>query len=444
MPERAFLTETWDDDWFHKLSRDQRYLFIYLWTNIRCTPAGVYHINLATIASEAKFAEEELPELLKSLAPKVEWYPEINLVWVKNFLRHQAKSTKFIIAAIKSLNSHSIPEDIRNAFEQYNEALLHEVAPSPHISPTKRECVIIRDGFCCQYCGAEITNAADYEVDHIIPVSRGGKENYLNLVTACRSCNQKKLDKTPLEAGLPMPIAKPFHGAQATYMLKIDPALRKKWLQLFPDRYKVVESMLDNIDSTSVNINQCYPQILTRASNAGADTGASTTGPDTGAGKGRGKGVVKGETSPAKGKTKKQPDPVIAEILTEMKSFLGYPDKTDKDPIPNYAKEGQFLKKMLGRHFTREEILSCWKAKVQQRRGEFVSLAWVNEDIASFVHRREKGGSLGQQESRKERGDGEHQPDPVQAMREAGWDTDGEEPDEPGKANRGLPVRNLR
>jgi hypothetical protein len=63
--------------------------------------AGVYHINLATIASEAKFTEEELPELLKSLAPKVEWYPEQNCVWVKNFIRWQAKSPKFLIAAAK-------------------------------------------------------------------------------------------------------------------------------------------------------------------------------------------------------------------------------------------------------------------------------------------------------------------------------------------------------
>ena len=92
------------------------------------------------------------------------------------------------------------------------------------------------------------------------------------------------------------------------------------------------------------------------------------------------KGIVKGEE-----KTRKQTEPVIAEMLTEIKAFLGYPDKTNQDPIPNYAKEGQFLKKMLGRHFTREEILSCWKTKAQQRRGEFISLAWVNEDIAAYV-----------------------------------------------------------
>jgi hypothetical protein len=106
MPERGFATETWDsDDWFQELSRDQRYLFMYLWTNSHCNQAGLYHITLTTIAFEAKFSKEELPKLLNSLVPKVKWYPEENLVWVKNFLKRQSKSSKFLAAAAKSLMS---------------------------------------------------------------------------------------------------------------------------------------------------------------------------------------------------------------------------------------------------------------------------------------------------------------------------------------------------
>jgi hypothetical protein len=36
---------------------------------------------------------------------------------------------------------------------------------------------------------------------------------------------------------------------------------------------------------------------------------------------------------------------------------------------------------MLARGFTREDILACWKGKVSQCGGEFVSMVWVNEDI---------------------------------------------------------------
>jgi len=131
------------------------------------------------------------------------------------------------------------------------------------------------------------------------------------------------------------------------------------------------------------------------------------------------KGIAKGER-----KTAKPVEPEVAVMLSDMKAFLGYPEKTDKDPIPNYAREGLFLKKMLVRHFTPEEILSCWKSKAQQRRGEFVSMAWVNEDIAAYVEsgrfkagcRGEKPIALGQEG--------------IAAMKKAGWSES--EPDEPG------------
>ena len=64
-----------------------------------------------------------------------------------------------------------------------------------------------------------------------------------------------------------------------------------------------------------------------------------------------------------------------------MRTFLGFPDKVTQDPIPNYGKEGQAIKRMLTRGFTREAIVLCWKGKVSQRGGEFASMTWVNEDI---------------------------------------------------------------
>ncbi len=106
MPERGFATETWDsDEWFQELSERQRYLFIYLWTNAHCNQAGLYHITLSTISFATKIPKEELPELLISLAPKVIWYPEENLIWVKNFIKRQSKSSKFLAAAAKCLTT---------------------------------------------------------------------------------------------------------------------------------------------------------------------------------------------------------------------------------------------------------------------------------------------------------------------------------------------------
>ena len=48
-----------------------------------------------------------------------------------------------------------------------------------------------RDRFQCTYCGVPGTDA-ELEVDHIIPIARGGSNHISNLTTACRKCNAKK------------------------------------------------------------------------------------------------------------------------------------------------------------------------------------------------------------------------------------------------------------
>lgn len=55
--------------------------------------------------------------------------------------------------------------------------------------------VFKRDLFVCQYCGATPPSVV-LEVDHIHPVSKGGKNGIDNLVTSCFSCNRGKGAKT--------------------------------------------------------------------------------------------------------------------------------------------------------------------------------------------------------------------------------------------------------
>lgn len=54
--------------------------------------------------------------------------------------------------------------------------------------------VFKRDKFTCQYCGATAPDVI-LEVDHIKPVSKGGSNEIINLVTACRDCNRGKTSK---------------------------------------------------------------------------------------------------------------------------------------------------------------------------------------------------------------------------------------------------------
>lgn len=66
------------------------------------------------------------------------------------------------------------------------------------LSPKIRFEVFQRDSFTCQYCGRK-TPAVILEVDHIIPVKKGGGDDFENLRTSCWECNHGK-GGTPLSA----------------------------------------------------------------------------------------------------------------------------------------------------------------------------------------------------------------------------------------------------
>lgn len=60
------------------------------------------------------------------------------------------------------------------------------------VTPSLRYDVMRRDGFRCCLCGRSAANGAELEVDHIVPVSKGGNTTYGNLQTLCRECNRGK------------------------------------------------------------------------------------------------------------------------------------------------------------------------------------------------------------------------------------------------------------
>lgn len=62
------------------------------------------------------------------------------------------------------------------------------------IGKTTRFEVFKRDLFICQYCGAKPPKVI-LEVDHILPVSKGGLNLMSNLITSCFDCNRGKRDK---------------------------------------------------------------------------------------------------------------------------------------------------------------------------------------------------------------------------------------------------------
>jgi hypothetical protein len=90
-----------------------------------------------------------------------------------------------------------------------------------------RKNVYERDQYTCQYCGTR-HSSAELNLDHVMPRSRGGKSNWKNIVVTCISCNSRKADRTPEEAGMPL-IRQPFKPQMSQIHMKVGKSMPKSW-----------------------------------------------------------------------------------------------------------------------------------------------------------------------------------------------------------------------
>ena len=74
-----------------------------------------------------------------------------------------------------------------------------------------------RDRHMCAYCGSELRYFR-LTRDHIKPLSRGGRDTWMNVVTACRTCNGFKRNRLPEEAGMELLYA-PYVPNKAEYLI---------------------------------------------------------------------------------------------------------------------------------------------------------------------------------------------------------------------------------
>jgi CRISPR/Cas system Type II protein with McrA/HNH and RuvC-like nuclease domain len=77
-----------------------------------------------------------------------------------------------------------------------------------------------RDNHECVYCGSK----KDLTLDHVIPKSKGGGNDWTNLVTSCFKCNLRKGNKTPEEAKMSMK-----HKPYAPTLVNENGILNKVW-----------------------------------------------------------------------------------------------------------------------------------------------------------------------------------------------------------------------
>ena len=110
MPKRSIDSDIHNRGKYQKLSPHAKLLWYYAITSCHGNAAGLYHITLRTIAQELSgdgvvISKEEIPELFEELkALDIVYYDDAEVLWVKNFLRHQTSSPKFLAGVAKALD----------------------------------------------------------------------------------------------------------------------------------------------------------------------------------------------------------------------------------------------------------------------------------------------------------------------------------------------------
>ena len=78
--------------------------------------------------------------------------------------------------------------------------MLREYAPISGDPKFCRRSVLLRDRFCCQYCGQRF-ESHELTYDHVVPRAHGGTTIWSNIVSACMPCNSRKANSLPNYSG---------------------------------------------------------------------------------------------------------------------------------------------------------------------------------------------------------------------------------------------------
>lgn len=90
--------------------------------------------------------------------------------------------------------------------------LFYDRVPRQKLRLNRRN-IFARDRNQCQYCGKSYPSS-ELSFDHVVPRSRNGETTWENIVCACVSCNVRKGNRTPKEAGMRLirPPIRPKHS----------------------------------------------------------------------------------------------------------------------------------------------------------------------------------------------------------------------------------------
>ena len=90
----------------------------------------------------------------------------------------------------------------------------HALDPTPALT---NPALFARDQHLCLYCGRDCPRP-QLTRDHVVPLSKGGRDTWENVVSACFHCNSRKGNRTPQQANMPL-LAIPYRPSWVEHLI---------------------------------------------------------------------------------------------------------------------------------------------------------------------------------------------------------------------------------
>ncbi|MBH32359.1 MAG: HNH endonuclease [Gammaproteobacteria bacterium] len=105
---------------------------------------------------------------------------------------------------------------INSIIATYGKTSKGKVISEDYTPPLTNKTLFKRDGHLCLYCGNHFSHR-DLSRDHVTPLSKGGTDQWANVVSACKRCNNAKAGGSPEQSDMQL-IAIPFVPTHAEYI----------------------------------------------------------------------------------------------------------------------------------------------------------------------------------------------------------------------------------
>lgn len=184
--------DKWEDAWFCEQTQEVKLFWIYLCD--RCDHAGVWAVNWRLAGFH--LGDINIPAIIRALDGRIVELAGGRKWFIPGFIRFQYGSmlkteVRPQMAVIRSLRQNDVDLEDHGIEIVGQEVAKATPASRTELSDKRKALVRERCGNKCSYCGVS-GDEAEMTIDHITPISKGGRNDIDNLNLACRSCNSKK------------------------------------------------------------------------------------------------------------------------------------------------------------------------------------------------------------------------------------------------------------